>query len=181
MTESAPSRYLMYKWFFFRNLPRSLSPMFHLESKHISIYFMWAPLQNEVGLTFFLFIFFQSHLSFCVLLEDSLFHFPTWHWFSNWFFLVVSKDIRLKSPRGVGYLTGKTPVMWRSCFSFSVSRNQFFWGFQRKKYRAASTSCPWGICSPSLPLQTSACASISWRSCQKSFRTDCEGLKYSPW
>lgn len=148
MTESAPSRYLMYKWFFFCNLPRSLSPMFHLESKPISIYFMWAPLQDEVGVPFFLSIVFQSHLRVSVLLEGSLSHFPTWHWFSNWFFLVVSKATTLKSPRGAGYSTGKTPGMWRPCFSFSVSRNQFSCDFQRKKYRAATLSYPWGVCNP---------------------------------
>lgn len=157
MSASAPSRYLMYKWFFFCNLPCWLSPMFHLEGKPISIYFMWAPLQNEVGLPFFLFAFFSVSSQFFVLLEGSLSRFPTWHWFSNWFFfLVVSKAAMLKIPRGVGFLTGKTPVMWRPCFSLSVSRNQIFWDFQRKEHRAASTSCPWGVCNSFIPLQTSA-------------------------
>lgn len=102
--------------------------------------------------TILLVYFFQSHLRVSVLLEGSLSRFPTWHWFSNWFFLVFSKATTLKSPRGVGYLTGKTPGMWRPCFSFSVSRNQFFWVFQREKYRAATPSYPWGICNPFTPF-----------------------------
>lgn len=161
MSASTPSRYLMYKWFFFRNLPRWLSPMFHLESKPISIYFMWAPLQNEVGLPFFLFAFFSLISVFLHSWKALCLVFPLGIDSVIDIFLVVSKVATLKSPRGVGFFTGKTPVMWRPCFSLSVSRNQIFWDFQRKEYRAASTSCPWGVCNPFTPLQTSSPADLA--------------------